>query len=81
MDITKEWLETCGTASLQGALFKAGVVEPQPVTLWFEQARPEPDLVIMPDFVPACLVESIVSMMKKGYDFEIRTFQKGCSHS
>jgi hypothetical protein len=81
MDITKEWLETCGTASLQGALFKEGIVEPQPVTLWFEQARPEADLIIMPDFVPACLVQSIVDLMKKGYEFRIETYRKGGKHS
>lgn len=80
MDITKEWLEKCGTASLQGALYQEGIREPQLVPLWFEQSRPEPDLIIMPDFVPACLVESIVSMMKKGYDFEIRTYPKGGFH-
>jgi len=81
MDITKEWLETCGTASLQGCLYEKGIFEPQKVTLWFEQARPEPDLIIMPDFVPACLVQSVVDLTKKGYEIEIRTFQKGCSHA
>lgn len=77
MNITKEWLETCGTASLEGCLYEAGIKEPQEVTLWFEQARPEPDLIIMPDFAPACLVSSIVLLSSKGYRFNIQTYQKG----
>lgn len=78
MNITKEWLETCGTSSLEGSLYAAGITEPQEVILSFEQARPEPDLVLMPDYSPACLVSSIVSLMKRGYTFTIQTHQKGC---
>lgn len=78
MIITKEWLETCGSFSLEGCLFKNGITEPQLVILSFEQARPEPDMIIMPDYTPACLVSSILNMMKKGYTFNIQTHQKGC---
>lgn len=78
MKITKEWLETCGSYSLEGSLFTAGITEPQAVTLSFEQARPEPDLILMPDYTPACLISSIINMIQKGYTFSIETHQKGC---
>lgn len=78
MNITKEWLETCGSFSLEGTLYKEGITEPQHVTLSFEQGRPEPDLLLMPDFAPACLVASIVNLIQKGYTFSIQSHQKGC---
>lgn len=78
MNITKEWLETCGSFSLEGCLFKEGVTEPQLVTLSFEQSRPEPEVILMQDYTPACLVSSIVNLMQKGYTFSIQTHQKGC---
>lgn len=78
MNITQDWLEKCGTASLEGALCEAGITEPQVVTLSFEQGRPEPDVLLMPDYGPACLVASIVALTKKGYEFDIQTYQKGC---
>lgn len=80
LDITTKWLETCGTASLQGSLYEAGIVEPQEVTLWFEQARPQADLILMADYGPACLVESILDLTRQGFKFTVKAYQKGCPH-
>lgn len=78
MNITKDWLEKCGTASLEGALYEAGIREPQEVVLSFEQARPEPDVILLPDYAPGCLVFSIVNLTKQGYTFSVQSHQKGC---
>lgn len=77
MKITQEWLETCGTASLEGALFAEGIIQPQPVTLSFEQCRPEAQILLMPDYAPACLVASVVNLIGKGFTFTIDSYPKG----
>lgn len=78
MDITKKWLQTCGDHSLEGALYEAGVRHPQPLTLRFEQGvlDPEqgPDLLLVPDFVPVCLLRSVVSLCRQGYELKIETY-------
>lgn len=74
MNITKAFLETCGTASLEGALYEEGIVKPQVVLLQFEVSPPTkggPDILLMPDFAPACLVKSIVNLCEKGYKFKV----------
>lgn len=76
MKITQEWLETCGTASLEGALLAEGIIQPQPVTLSFEQCRPEPQTLLMPDYAPACLVESVLNLIGKGFSFKVETYRK-----
>lgn len=77
MKITKAWLETCGTASLEGALYEAGIMEPQLVVLSFERSPltdKGPDLLLIPDFAPACLVQSIVNLCAKGYKFKVEQY-------
>ena len=77
MNITKKFLEACGSYSLEGALYEAGITEPQEVVLRFETgplSQKGPELLLMPDFAPACLVESIVSLCAKGYKFKVEQY-------
>lgn len=81
IEIGKEFLETCGTASLQGLLYERGVTGPQPITLRFKQTsyawRQEnkgPELYIMPEFVPYCLIESVLKLVESGYKVDVDWF-------
>lgn len=80
MNITQDWLETCGDASLEGALYEAGIRTPQKVTLRFQRLpinEKGPGLVIVPDYVPASLLVSVLSLLAEGYEFEIETYFDG----
>lgn len=72
--ITKAFLETCGTSSLEGLLLAGGILEPEPVTLCFHQTsyawRKEhggPDIYLMPEFAPYCLIDSVLKLTAKGF--------------
>lgn len=81
IEIGKEFLETCGSASLQGLLYERGVTGPQPITLRFKQTSSGwrhgnngPDLYIMPEFSPYCLVESVLKLVAAGYKIDVEWF-------
>ncbi len=74
IDITKKDFETIGTRSLEGLLLERGIVEPQPITIRFEQSSAAwkhqyggPDSLIMPEHVPMCLCESILNLQRQGF--------------
>lgn len=72
--ISKKWLETCGHASLEGLLFEAGIVSPQEVTLRFEReplTTDGPAVLLIPDFAPVRLIESILHLCKQGYRVKV----------
>jgi hypothetical protein len=79
LQISKKDLETMGSNSLQGMIynkFKPDV--PKELRIEFEQTslgwRTEHngcDNIIIPEFVPWCLCESIVNLMNSGYKLEI----------
>ena len=80
MNITQDWLETCGDASLEGALYEAGIRTPQKVTLRFQRLpvnEKGPGLLIVPDFAPVALLKSVLSLRAEGYEFEIETYFEG----
>jgi hypothetical protein len=81
IEIDKEFLETCGTASLQGLLLGKGVTGPQPITLRFKQTsyawrqkNNGPELYLVPEFAPYCLVESVLRLVEQGYKVNIDWF-------
>lgn len=74
--LSRAWLETCGDASLEGLLFEHGILEPRHVTLAFERFYSKgdgPELILAPDFMPACLVKSVASLCAKGFRFTVET--------
>ena len=81
VEITKEFLETCGTASLQGLLLNKGITGPCNIFLRFKQTsyawRQEnggPELYIMPEFAPYCLLESVLRLVSQGYRFDMEFY-------
>lgn len=79
--IEKEFLETCGHASLQGLLAKQGIFGPEEVTLLFYETSTAwraqhggPDLYMVPEFGIPCLLESVLSLMEKGYKIHVGYF-------
>jgi hypothetical protein len=67
LKITKKDLEVFGSASLEGMIFNAfGEIPPQ-LRIEFEQKlrKGEPDIILIPEFVPVVLVESIINLAKK----------------
>lgn len=78
VDLKKEHFETWGANSLEGICFNLGIVAPQPVRLRFQQKSQGwcrenggPDLYIVPEFMPLCLVDSILRMTALGFQFDI----------
>ena len=83
IEITKEFLETYGTASLQGTLASLEVYDPTLIVLRFPQtsyswrkANGGPDIYMMPEFVPFCLLESVLTLMSRGYTFRVEWYCK-----
>lgn len=81
IEIDKDFLETCGSASLQGRLYECGVNGPQQITLRFKQTsyawRQEnkgPELYIIPEFVPFCLIESVLKLVEQGYKIDVEFY-------
>jgi hypothetical protein len=79
LQISKKDLETMGSNSLQGMIYnKLGCNVSKEIRIEFEQTslgwRAEhngPEGVIIPEYVPWCLCESIVNLMNSGYKLEI----------
>jgi len=76
--LTKELLPKIGSHSLQGLFYKAGL-KPGPVTLVFQGSPNEyllrhngPEEIIIPDYMPFCLVESILAMQQEGWQFTVK---------
>ena len=76
--ISKQALENLGSNSLQGLIFRELGEIPKELRIEFEQTnigyRKEhngPDNIIIPEFVPMCLCESIISLMNQGIKIEI----------
>lgn len=77
VNLNKDFFETCGTNSLEGALAAAGIMEPQTVKLRFRQTsyawrqqNGGPDLYIVPEFVPLCLIDSVLRLSARGFKLE-----------
>ncbi len=79
--LTKRDLETIGTRSLEGLLLKNNMAKPAPITIRFQQSStgwrqsnggPEP--LIIPEYVPMCLCESIVNLQAQGFTVTIEPF-------
>lgn len=78
INITKEFLETCGDNSLQGLLLGAGATTPGPITLFFPQTsyawrekNGGPDIYMLPEFAPYCLLKSVISLIEHGYKISL----------
>lgn len=78
IEIGKEFWETCGQSSLQGYLYERGAVTPGPLTLVFKQTsfgwrqqNGGPDMYIVPEFMPYCLIESILNLVANGYKIDV----------
>jgi len=76
--ISKQILENIGSNSLQGLIFKEFEDIPKELRIEFEQTSIEyrkghngPDDIILPEFVPMVLCESIVSLTNQGIKIEI----------
>lgn len=75
--ITKAWLEICGDFSLEGLLAEQRIFVPTSVMLMFERHHHEPgapELILAPDFMPACLVKSVVNLCMRGYVLHVDTY-------
>lgn len=80
--LTKKQLETIGDGSLLGFAFNAGIV-PGPVTIRFEQSSlayrqktDGPDWVLLPEYVPMCLCQGILDLIRHGYTVVIEEIVK-----
>lgn len=78
IEIGKEFWETCGQTSLQGYLYERGAVAPGPVTLVMKQTpyswrqqHGGPEIYLVPEFMPYCLIESILSLVESGYKIDL----------
>ena len=72
--IPKEWMETCGTHSLEGLLAAARIYTPQPVTLKFERDLLSPNgpgVLLVPDFAAPELARSLLGLCHLGYEFTV----------
>ena len=68
-----------GSRSLQGMLINAGITPQDKVNLVFQTSSLEycrknngPELLIVPDFSFLCLAESLVEMVKGGWDITVK---------
>jgi hypothetical protein len=75
--LEKDMLSVLGTFSIQGMAVKAGF-PPGPLTIVFRGSSSAycrdhdgPELLIMPDYVPYCIVESILQMQRNGWDISV----------
>lgn len=78
IEISKEFLETCGQSSLQGLLAQHGIFQPQELTFQFKQssyawraAHGGPELYLMPEFAPYYLMLSLLSLTQAGYKIHL----------
>ncbi len=83
INITKQMLEAIASHSLEGILYDQGVREPCELTLSFQQSslswrelNDGPEALIMPEYVPMCLCESIVNLIKQGFKVSIWHFEQ-----
>lgn len=82
MEITKEFFETCGDASLEGALLNSGLLDPsKEIVLRFRQTsyawRKEnggPETWLMPEFAPFSFVTSVLNLIRQGYKIKVEFF-------
>lgn len=72
--LTKKMLEFMGTGSLTGYLMKAGIIPTnEPIKLLFQQSSFEYKRthngsdIIIPEFSPMCMAESLINLIEKGY--------------
>lgn len=88
IEISKELVCKLASRSLEGICIteieqKTGKYEKVPVKLIFfgsslEYCRKNngPELLIMPDFVPFCIAESVLEMVKAGWDISLELRQQ-----
>lgn len=81
IELTKEFFETCGANSIEGRLVDEGATEPQPIKLRMKQTsfawRQEhggPDIYMIPEFAPLCLMDSVLRLTARGYKIELEWY-------
>jgi len=85
--VSKKYLTTFGDASLIGLCFELGYDFKDSLTIEFEQSSigyresHGPDEIIIPEFVPMCLAQDIVSLMHRGIDVKISQYIQNSDES
>lgn len=79
--LTKKQMETIGANSLCGLLINANIIpQHKKFTIEFETRSKNwcrknngADFIIIPEYVPMCLMEDIVYLTKNGFDIQFAT--------
>jgi hypothetical protein len=80
--IPREFLATFGSSCLTGLCFQKGFDFKDDLRIEFEQSSIEyrqahgPDEIIIPEFVPMCLAEDLLSLAKRGFKIKIGEYTK-----
>lgn len=85
--ITHDDWERMATASLEGMLITKGLatkIDDKDITLEIEQTsfvwksqHGGPEVLLIPEHTPMCLIQSIISLVEKGYKITVREVEKG----
>jgi hypothetical protein len=86
--VSKKELELWGANSLEGCLAIEGYLAKEgfyqePIRILFEQWSPEkveaesgPDMLLLPEYLPLCLCESVISLTQRGVKLEFGVYYK-----
>ncbi len=76
--LNKHNYETIGTFSIQGRANDLGFTIDKPLVIVFQvctlaycREHDGPEFVMMPDYVPFCIMESIIEMIKNGWNLSV----------
>lgn len=80
--LTKDDLEKFGSSSLTGRLAKLGTIRPCPLVVEFEESsagwrerNDGPEIVLIPEYVPACLCEDVLALTGRGFTITVRAWE------
>jgi hypothetical protein len=65
LEMTEKFLEVMGDFSLVGALVNMYGFVPSEVELVFFESIREPDMIVVPEYVPRLLVEQVIELATK----------------
>ena len=79
----EDW-EKMATASLEGMIIENGkhfenlspnteiILEIEQTPLWWREKNGGPNVLIMQEYTPMCIIESIINLMDKGHKITVR---------
>jgi hypothetical protein len=81
LKISKQQLSALGANSLLGLVTKNGFFQPTDLEILFEETTEEwrrehkgADEIIVPEYVPACLCQDILTLIQMGFNLRVGTY-------